>query len=538
MLLTGNRPQAFAWALSIPPGPSRVLTIRGYFKQFIPARGGKAIVFGVYDPQKRWAGAASDLFTPSPGGQIELALRMTVGGRIRGRVVDADGMPVGGIALTASGPDEAATYVTSRATTEFDGRFELGPMRSREYVVRVVAPRGNVLQLDQLGQKLAVQEGQITEAGDLRFVGPKPPLPPAEPATRPATGAAQNRVFTIQTASGNTTVTIPDGGTLLIGGRPVTAPALPLRGVAMQLHRAAGADKDYKASIDQIAAVGADTVLFVVDSHMENGSASAIDLDRRLVPNAQQLGDIIDYARSKKLRVALMPIVLLDRPRGTEWRGVIKPENWSDWWNSYRAMLHDFASVAQSHHADVLAVGSELVSTERQADEWRTTIAQARRDFSGMLTYSANWDHYKDIPFWDQLDLVGMNSYWKLGEDQNVSVEQIQQSWAGIKKDVLSFQAKVAKPLVFLELGWCSLPNAASEPWDYTKAELPIDLELQRKLYEGFFRSWHGTPQLGGFMIWEWTTGDGGPNDRGYTPHSKPAENVLRDWLAKPWVAL
>ena len=61
-----------------------------------------------------------------------------------------------------------------------------------------------------------------------------------------------------------------------------------------------------------------------------------------------------------------------------------------------------------------------------------------------------------------------------------------------------------------------------------------MDLELQRKLYEAFFKSWYGNPYLGGFMIWEWTPGDGGPNDKGYTPENKPAEAVLREWLARP----
>ena len=33
-----------------------------------------------------------------------------------------------------------------------------------------------------------------------------------------------------------------------------------------------------------------------------------------------------------------------------------------------------------------------------------------------------------------------------------------------------------------------------------------------------------------------WTPGDGGANDSGYTPENKPAEKVLREWLAKkPW---
>src|SRR5690606_7160304 len=113
------------------------------------------------------------------------------------------------------------------------------------------------------------------------------------------------------------------------------------------------------------------------------------------------------------------------------------------------------------------------------------------------------------------------------------TLPEIQTRWQEIQKDLLAFQEKTSKPLLFLEVGWCSLANAAHEPWDYTKVDVKIDLDLQKRLYEGFFTSWWGTPQLGGFMIWEWTPDDGGPTHRGYTPKGKPAEQVLRDWFAK-----
>jgi hypothetical protein len=35
-------------------------------------------------------------------------------------------------------------------------------------------------------------------------------------------------------------------------------------------------------------------------------------------------------------------------------------------------------------------------------------------------------------------------------------------------------------------------------------------------------------------MIWQWTPNSGGRQDRGYTPRGKPAEDVLREWFAKP----
>src|SRR5438128_6408536 len=206
------------------------------------------------------------------------------------------------------------------------------------------------------------------------------------------------------------------------GSRPTRVAGLPFRGVAMQLQRIDFMDGEYEKSIGEIVDVGADRVVFVVDPHMENGSRSRIYLDMRFTPTPQQLGGLIDYAKGKKLRVMLMPIVLLENPKGNEWRGTIKPEDWSEWWESYRGVLYHYSWIAEKHGADVFVVGSELVSTETMIDEWRKTIDMVRGTFKGLVTYSANWDHYRDVPFWDQLDFISMNCYYKLGDNHKVSI--------------------------------------------------------------------------------------------------------------------
>lgn len=315
-------------------------------------------------------------------------------------------------------------------------------------------------------------------------------------------------------------------------GGPLTG--LPYRGVAMQVQQI-GDLAPYERNLDEIAALGADAVSIVVDTRQENGTSTQIFLDQRLTPTSDQLVRLIRYAKSKNLRVLLMPIVLLQNPRGNEWRGTLKPDSWEDWFVSYREMMKHYAIIAQASGVDVLSVGSELVSAENRTEQWGRTIRMVRNIYKGQLTYSANWDAYTRVPFWDQLDLVGMNSYYTLGDDNSVTVPQIVQRWRSIQRDLLAFQKRINRPILFTEVGWCSLSNAASAPWDYTRTTLPIDLDLQRKLYEGFFQAWHGQPSLGGFMMWDWTLGDGGPDDRGYTPENKPAEQVLRDWLAKPW---
>jgi hypothetical protein len=308
----------------------------------------------------------------------------------------------------------------------------------------------------------------------------------------------------------------------------------------MEIQRLDWIDK-YKKSIDEIAALGADTVQLVVDTRQENGASARIYLDLRMTPTVEQLTDLIRHAKSKKLRVILMPIVLLDKPREGEWRGKLQPRpdtdfgGWDAWFESYREMVSHFAYIAQANGVDVFVVGSELVSTEDKIEQWNRTIRAVRKIFKGRLTYSSNWDHYTSIKFWDQLDLIGMNSYWKFGdESQNPrpSVEQIEKRWKEIQGDLIPFVKKTGKPLLFLEIGWFSQENVAYEPWDYTK-DKAIDLDLQRRMYEAFFRSWWGNPHLGGFSIWEWTPGDGGPENNGYTPENKPAEQVLREWFKK-----
>ncbi len=311
---------------------------------------------------------------------------------------------------------------------------------------------------------------------------------------------------------------------------------LPLCGVTMQIQRTDWIDK-YEQNIDEIAALGADTVQFVVDPRQENAKSERIYLDVRLTPTFEQLSRLIKHAKSKGLRVTLMPIVLLDNPIGDEWRGKIHPDDWNEWFDSYRNVMQTYAWVAESNHVDLLVVGSELVSTETKLEQWTRTIQLIRGIYHGKLTYSSNWDHYRSIGFWDQLDLIGMNSYWSFGEkssNPNPSVDHIVDRWHEIQSDLFKFQDTIKKPLMFLEIGWFSQANVAYEPWDYTQEEPPVDVELQKKLYEAFFKVWWGEPRLGGFSVWEWPPDAGGKEDRGYTPRDKPAEKVLKDYLAKP----
>src|SRR5580658_8721506 len=84
----------------------------------------------------------------------------------------------------------------------------------------------------------------------------------------------------------------PVDSTRLSWQTPFVPAGLPYRGVGMQIQRVDWIDK-YEKSIDQIADLGADTVLLVVDSRQENGKSSRIYLDMRMTPTPLQLGELI-----------------------------------------------------------------------------------------------------------------------------------------------------------------------------------------------------------------------------------------------------
>jgi hypothetical protein len=234
-----------------------------------------------------------------------------------------------------------------------------------------------------------------------------------------------------------------------------------------------------------------------------------------------------------------MPIVLLDKPKAdTDWRGTIHPDDWDEWFSSYDDMMLFYADISQQSGVNVLVVGSELVTADSFVDEWRSLIRKIRCVFHGQLTYSSNWDHYVMVQFWNDLDMVGMNSYWKLGPDNDseVGTEEIERRWTSIQKDLLAWQKTVHKPILLLEGPcYCSLANASYEPWDYTRVDLALNLDIQQRLYEGFYASWWGKPECAGTIAWEWTPeSPGGMEDKGYTPRGKPAAEVMKEWLAKP----
>jgi hypothetical protein len=245
-----------------------------------------------------------------------------------------------------------------------------------------------------------------------------------------------------------------------------------------------------------------------------------------------------ELAAQAGLRVVLLP-TLVDFLDG-HWRGEVQmanPQAWSAWFASYRAFLTHYAGLASQMGAVGLSVGTELRRTVGHTDEWRSTIAAARQHFRGWLTYAANWDDYADVPWWDAVDLIGVQAYFELG-DPAASGEgdrqaRLEEAWRPIKRQLAQLSHATGRRVLFTEIGYKSHTGSTAYPWKWELEGRP-DLALQEAAYGAAFTTFWSEPWFAGFYWWKWHPQPArrADHDRDFTPQGKPAEAVIRQWYS------
>ncbi len=287
-------------------------------------------------------------------------------------------------------------------------------------------------------------------------------------------------------------------------------------------------DYNYKLVLDEIAGVGARSVSFFVTNFQEDIRSNTIYLNRRAA-EPTRLAEIIDYAHSRGLNVFLFPTLHIQHLEHKEWRGVLKPENLEEWWRSYFRMIRYYLRVAGNHQVEMFSIGSELCANETDYEHWSEIIRYCRENYDGLLTYSANWDHYHDIRFVNDLDFFGMNAYFGLTGKNDPDLAELLEAWKPAKLRIEEAYKEYRKPMLFTEIGYPSVDGTAARPWNYLSTS-KIDLEEQALCYRAFIETWDPPPHyLQGVYFYNWW-GPGGVGDRDYTPRDKPAEQLLRQW--------
>jgi hypothetical protein len=243
----------------------------------------------------------------------------------------------------------------------------------------------------------------------------------------------------------------------------------------------------------------------------------------------------IDSAHKHQLKVMLKPQIYI--PQG--WTGDLDFESnadWQNWENDYEKYLMLFVDIAIEKQAEMICIGTEFEkSVTKRPEFWRNLITKIRKKYTGKLTYAANWDDYDSVPFWAELDFIGVNAYFPLTNSHTPSIASLQKSWKPIVKKLKKVAINTQKPILFTEFGYMSVDGCAGKTWELEKVRrsLAANQQAQANAYEALFLTFTKEPYWAGGFVWKWypaAFGREGQSEKDYTPQNKTAQTVLSRW--------
>jgi hypothetical protein len=206
-------------------------------------------------------------------------------------------------------------------------------------------------------------------------------------------------------------------------------------------------------------------------------------------------------------------------------------EDWRRWFDDYRRFVVHHAVVAEAAGAALFCLGTELSATEGREKEWRRTIAAVRLATGAPLTYAANWAaNAPKVPFWDALDVVGVDFYDSLGKDAKLSDKALEAGVKAAVKPLAALAASSKKPVIFTEAGYPPVKSAWIAPHDEDSGR-PAGPEDAARSVAAVFRALEKEPWWKGVYWWK-AFSDGRaarPGEKGFNVMGTPAERVIAD---------
>jgi hypothetical protein len=300
----------------------------------------------------------------------------------------------------------------------------------------------------------------------------------------------------------------------------------PQRGLALPTLARAGYDSaSVPADLGEIASIGADWVQINPTWYQPDTHTSEITPGPE-TPDDASVERAIQLAHQIGLRVFLKPHV--DLADGT-YRGMIQPDDREAWFSSYSSFITRYAEIAARTKVELFAVGTELAGTSGDRDGWVELVKNVRAHYQGSIVYAANFDEYYSVSFWDVLDLVGIDAYWKLSDEPTTDLTKLKQAWHPIRTALQRFAAQTGRRILFTEAGYTSQRGTTTKPSSWTVSQLPDQAE-QAAAYQALLSTFQNQRWWAGVHWWYWSRPlDQHPNDPlGYSPRGKEAEKVLR----------
>lgn len=294
-------------------------------------------------------------------------------------------------------------------------------------------------------------------------------------------------------------------------------------------------------ALDEAKAMGATWVSLTPFGRVRDLTPEGIDLsfEAPFEDNRRNVLATIEQAHQRGLRVMLVPHLWVE---SGEWRALIDPGSdagWAAWAEAYRGFLTSWAEVAREGDVELLSIGVELRSwvTTPRVELMKPIIDDVRSRFRGLLTYSANWDDAELTLLWDWVDLVGINGFYPLADQDGASRTMLELGGVRVAEQLARFAGELRKPILLTEIGYTNRKDPAIRPWEWPEAlsNVQVDEAAQAEAYAALIGPLLGQEAVAGFFVWRYYADPDDVSQEsawGFSPRGKQAEIVLRDAFA------
>jgi len=284
-------------------------------------------------------------------------------------------------------------------------------------------------------------------------------------------------------------------------------------------------------SLKKLSTMGVEYISICLTHYQEKHNSTKIKSTSR-TPSRKSLKHVIKKTHDLGMSTMLKPhIDLISKGEGTYWRadiGFASERDWQKWFAEYEKFIISYARIAEKMDVEIFCIGTELSFASQRTSDWKNIISEIRKVYSGKLVYAANWDNFKNIEFWDELDYVGIDAYFPLTYTTRPTLEDLKGGWTKWKNEIALWHSKINIPVLFTEIGYASTAGAPYSPWkggSFGNA----DISIQALCYKAFFDTIWNEPWFAGVYWWKWDTNvrAGGVYNRQFTPQNKPAQKII-----------
>jgi hypothetical protein len=197
-------------------------------------------------------------------------------------------------------------------------------------------------------------------------------------------------------------------------------------------------------AMSQIVATGANTVTIIPKFFQADKFSTSMGLRLGDPTNPwdnesdtfEQVRQSILEAKARGLKVVVKPHL---ETNNRIWRAELAPTDPKAWFDCYKAMMVEYAKVAQEAGAEMICVGTEMNSMidptkvcsdgKTYTQKWAEIIDAVRAVYSGKVTYAATYDTVMKVGFWDKVEFIGVDAYIPSSTVDNPTVDQIVDAW-------------------------------------------------------------------------------------------------------------